>query len=164
MKNRVKISWLLVYFLTQLVTLVVITLLFTLGLILPELILYPMALTVTALLSTVTAVWASNHLSGSSQETSPTDVVVRSVALAVVLSILLSVGAPLNWLPSPPIVVSSLAGVIMAVTAVYFTVQLRQPADSFKAGSHRYLLWLAAALLIPPIVIFLASLLGWAGA
>ena len=62
MKKTPVYFWLLVLFLTLLVSVFANTLLFSLGLILIEFLVYPLALGITALLTGLTAVWLSNKL------------------------------------------------------------------------------------------------------
>jgi hypothetical protein len=74
--------WLLVWLLTQGISLISVTLLFTLGLILIEFLLYPLALCIVALLAGLTAVLASNLLVRDGLQTPVEAIVVRCEATA----------------------------------------------------------------------------------
>jgi hypothetical protein len=156
--------WLLVWILTLVISLVSVTLLFTLGLILIEFLLYPLALGVSALLVSLTAVWTSNQLVRDDLQTPVKAVVVRCEGAAVLLALILIIGYAGDWLPSPPIVVSSIAATILAIIATYSARQLRQPPITDPYQTRRIVIWLIVALAAVPIVIWLASLFGWAGA
>lgn len=164
MKRRNFTLWPLVWLLSQFVSLVSVTLLFSLGLILIEFLLYPLALAIAALLTGLTAVYASNRLIRDGWQT-PVQAVVRwCEGTAVILSILLIMGNMSGSLPTPPIVVSSISAVILAVVATVSAHQLRQMPLPNPQRPRRVLVWLLLALLALPVVIFLASLFGWAGA
>jgi len=163
MKQSSTLSWVLVLVLTLLVSLVLTTLLFTLGLILIEFLLYPLALGISALVTGLTAVWSSNRLVRDGQQALLTAVVQRSEGTAVLLALLLIVAAALDWLALPPIIISSAAALILAGVATYAAHQHRG-AEPEKIPTRRVVTWLLAAFLAIPLVIFLASLFGWAGA
>ena len=154
--------WLLIFLLTLLVSVVSATLLFTLGLILIEFLLYPLALGIAALLTGLTAVWLTNRLSNDGLQTPVEGVVKWCEGTAVLLALLLILANALGWLPYPPIFISSGTAVILALVATFSAAQLRQ-ADSMTP-TRRIVTWLIIAFLTIPLVIFVASLFGWAGA
>jgi small-conductance mechanosensitive channel len=164
MKKTPVYIWLLILFLTVLVSVIANTLLFTLGLILIEFLLYPLALGITALLTGLTAVWLSNKLIHDGLQT-PVGTVVRwCEGTAVLLSLLLILGNVMGWLPHPPVLVSSGAALILALVATYLASQLRQTVPVDQPATRRIAAWLIIAFLAIPLVIFVASLFGWAGA
>ena len=164
MKKSPILIWLFVWFLTQVVSLISVTLLFTLGLILIEFLLYPLALGVTALLTGLTAVWAANWLVKDGLRTPVEAVVVRCEKTAIGLSLILIAGYAIGSLPAPPIIASSITAIILAIVAVYSARQLRQPPVTAPHQTRRIVVWLLVAFIAIPGVIFLASLFGWAGA
>jgi len=164
MKKTLVYIWLLIFLLTLLVSVVSATLLFTLGLILIEFLLYPLALGITALLVGLTAVWLSNRLVKDNLQTPVEAVVVRCEGTAVLLSLILILGNAMGWLPNPPILVSSGSAVILSLVAVYFAAQLRGVVPAEQISGRRIVAWLLVAFLAVPLVLFVASLFGWAGA
>lgn len=164
MKRTPFLTWLLIWIFTLIVSLISVTLLFTLGLILIEFLLYPLALGVSALLTGLAAVWLSNRLVKDSLQTPVEAVVVRCEGTAVVLSLILITIAALGLLPAPLILVSSTAAVVLAVVATYSAQQHRQPAATSPHQTRRVIVWLLLAFIAIPVVIYLASLFGWAGA
>ena len=78
--------WLIVLFVTLLVGVVATTFLFTLGLVLIEFLLYPLALGTSALLTGLTAVWLTNRLSSDDFQTPVVAVVKRCEGTAVFLA------------------------------------------------------------------------------
>ena len=140
--------WLIVFGLTLLVSVAATTLLFTLGLVLIEFLLYPLALGIAALLAGLTAVWLSNRCEGT----------------AVLLACLLILANALGWLPFLPIFVSGGTAIILALVATFSAARLRQAAPAAQTPMRRIVTWLIIAFLAIPLVIFVASLFGWAGA
>ncbi len=164
MKKTPVYVWLLIWLLTQVISLFSITLLFSLGLILIEFLLYPLALAIGALLTALTAVWLSNRLVRDDLETPVNEVVLRCEGTAVILALILIAGYLANLLPAPAIIISSAAATVLAVAAVVFSQQLRQPPMTDMHRTRRIIIWLLVAFVSIPVVIFLASLVGWAGA
>jgi hypothetical protein len=164
MKKTPVYIWLFVLFLTLLVSVFANTLLFSLGLIVIEFLVYPLALGITALLTGLTAVWLSNKLIHDGLQ-SPVEVVVRwCEGTAVLLSLLLIIGNKSGWLPNPPILVSSGSATILALVATYSAGRLRKEISADRTSVRRIVAWLICAFLTIPLVIFMASLLGLAGA
>jgi hypothetical protein len=164
MKKTPAYIWLLILFLTLLASVVVNTMLFSLGLILIEFLLYPLALGITALLTGLTAVWLSNRLLNDGLQTPVEPVVLRCEGTAVLLALLLILGNAIGWLPNPPIVVSSGTAVVLALVAAYSAGQLRQATPEAQTPVRRIVTWLVIAFLAVPLVLFVASLFGLAGA
>ncbi|MBK8903976.1 MAG: hypothetical protein IPM53_22530 [Anaerolineaceae bacterium] len=164
MKNTPAFIRLLILFLTLLVSIVATTLLFTLGLILIEFLLYPLALGISALLTGLTAVWLTNRLSHDNLQTPVAAVVRWCEATAVLLTLLLILGQAADWLPSPPIFVSSGSAIVLALVATYSAGQLRRAAPVEQPSARRIAAWLVIAFLAIPLVLLVASLFGWAGA
>lgn len=156
--------WLIVLFVTLLVSVVATTFLFTLGLVLVEFLLYPLALGITALLAGLTAVWLTNRLSNDNLQTPVAAVVRWCAGTAVLLALLLILGNALGWLPFPVIYVSSSSAIILALVATYAATQLRTAAPVEQPTTRRIVAWLIIAFLAIPLIIFVASLFGWAGA
>lgn len=157
-------GWLLVWLLTQLVALVVITFLLALGLILIEFLVYPLALGIGALLASLTAVFAANLLVNDGLQTPVNPVVGRTEVTAVVLAILLIAAAGTNLLRAPLVYASVITAAIITFVAVYTAWRFRAPPMPDPGRRRRVLIWLLLALAAPPLVIFIASLFGWAGA
>jgi hypothetical protein len=155
-------TWLLVWLPTQIVSLAAATLLFTLGLILIEFLLYPLALGISALLAGLTAVWASNRVVHDGLQATAEAVVLRCEAAAIVLSLILIAASASGRAAAPPILASSAAAVVLAIMATYGAITQRFPAQANQR--RRILLWLLLALIAIPAVIFFAAQFGWAGA
>ena len=164
MKKTSFLIWLIVWLFTQVVSLVSVTFLFALGLILIEFLLYPLVLGIGGLLVGLTAVWLSNLLVKDDLETPVNAVVGRCEVTAVALSLILIPAAFVNMLPSPPIFVRTAAATILAVAASYFAYQQRRPPIDDPDCTPRIIIWLFVAIASIPVVIYLASLVGWAGA
>ena len=156
--------WLIVFGLTLLVSVVATTFLFTLGLVLIEFLLYPLALGIVALLVGLTAVWLSNRLSHDNLQTPVAAVVRWCEGTAVLLALLLILANTMGWLPFPVIYVSSGSAIILALVATYAATQLRAAALVEQPTTRRIVAWLVIAFLAVPLVLFVASLFGWAGA
>jgi small-conductance mechanosensitive channel len=156
--------WLFVWLLTQIVSLTAVIFLFTLGLILIEFLLYPLALGIGALLSGLTAVWASNRLVKDGLQTSMEAVVLRCELAAAILSLILIAASAAGFTAVPPILTAGAAAFFLALVAVYSTVKLRHPPLPGTNSPRRAIALLVIALMAIPAVIFLASLFGWAGA
>ncbi len=156
--------WLIVFGLTLLVSVAATTLLFTLGLVLIEFLLYPLALGIAALLAGLTAVWLSNRLSSDNLQTPVAAVVRWCEGTAVLLAFLLILANALGWLPFLPIFVSGGTAIILALVATFSAARLRQAAPAAQTPMRRIVTWLIIAFLAIPLVIFVASLFGWAGA
>lgn len=156
--------WLIVLGLTLLVSVVATTLLFTLGLVLIEFLLYPLALGISALLTALTAVWLTNRLSNDALQTPVQSVVRWCEGTAVFLALLLILGNAMGWLSFPVIYVSGSSAIILALVATYTAGQLRQAAPVEQTPKRRIIAWLVIAFLAIPLVLFVASLFGWAGA
>ncbi len=156
--------WLIILGLTLLVSVIAATMLFTLGLILIEFLLYPLALGITALLTGLTAVWLSNKLIHEGFQTPVAAVVRWCEGTAVFLALLLILGNALNWLSFPVIYVSGSSAIILALVATYSAAQLRQAVPAEQTPKRRIIAWLVIAFLAIPLVLFVASLIGWAGA
>jgi hypothetical protein len=155
-------TWLLVWLPTQIASLTATTLLFTLGLILIEFLLYPLALGISALLAGLTAVWASNRLVHDGLQASAEAVVLRCEAAAAVLSLILIAVSASGRTAGPVVFASSVSAVVLAVVATYGAITQRFAAQGNQR--RRILLWLLLALMAIPVVIFVAAQLGWAGA
>jgi hypothetical protein len=156
--------WLLVWLATEIVSLAACLFLFTLGLILIEYLLYPLALGITSLLAGLTAVWASNLLIRDGLQALIEPVIWRCEITAVVLSIILIGIAAAGLSVVPPIFVAISAATILAVVATFAASRLRKPPVEDPRRKWRALLWLLIALIAIPLVIFIASLFGWVGA
>ncbi|MFN2135107.1 MAG: hypothetical protein ACK2UK_04080 [Candidatus Promineifilaceae bacterium] len=164
MQDTPLLKWLLIWLPAQIVSLVATIFLFTLGLILIEFLVYPLALGVSALLTGLTAMWASNRLIKDGRLASAKAVVLRCEAAAAALALVLIVASASGRAPSPPIIASSAAAVLLAILATYAAVTQRFPPQELPDQRRRVLLWLLLALLAIPTVILVADQFGWAGA
>ena len=156
--------WLLIWFCTEVVLVVVITLLFAFGLILIELLVYPLALGIGGLLAALLASWLANRLVDDGRYTAPLAVTAVSLLVALIWAIallLIDVGYIINL---PPIFYSISAATILAVTATVTSNRLRRVQPPRPQETRRLLRWLLLSFLAIPAIIYLASLVGWAGA
>jgi hypothetical protein len=119
---------------------------------------------IAALLTGLTAVWLTNKLIHDSLQTPVAAVVRWCEGTAVLLSLLLILGNTMGWLPHPPILVSSGSAVVLALAATYSAGRLRTPVPVAPPATRRVVAWLVLAFLAVPLVLFVASLFGWAGA
>jgi hypothetical protein len=138
--------------------------LFAFGLILIEFPLYPLALTIMALLAALTAVWSSNWLVHDGQHTAPRPVVMTCEVVAIVLAVLLIILAVMNIAGGPAIYVSLPTALLLAITAVFSARNNRTTQTAEPNEGRQALIWLAIAVVAVPLTIFIASLFGWAGA
>ena len=156
--------WSLVGLLTVIVSLVSSTFLFAFGLILLEFLLYPMALGIAALFAALTASWSSNWLINDGQHTPPRPVVIACELLAVALAVLLIILSAAGALNVPPIFVSTPAALLLAATALVSTQSNRSSQPAAVYERRQTVIWIALSILAVPLIIFIASLFGWAGA
>jgi hypothetical protein len=156
--------WSLVGLLTVIVSLVSSTFLFAFGLILLEFLLYPMALGIVALFTALTASWSSNWLIADEQHTPPRSVVIACEILAVALVVLLIILRAADALNVPPIFVSTPAALLLAATALVSSKSNRSSQPATAHERRQTLIWIALSILAVPLIIFIASLFGWAGA
>lgn len=163
-RGSVGLGWLLVWLLTQIICSAAMLFLFTLGLILIEFLVYPLALGIGALLAGLTATFAANGLVRDGRQTLVNPVVARCEMAAVIFSILLIAASGMGLLQVRLIFVIVVAAVAMTAIAVYFAGQYRGLPIPDPRKNRRVAIWLFIALAAVPVVIFLASLLGWAGA
>jgi hypothetical protein len=157
-------SWSIVGLLTVIVSLVSTTFLFTFGLILIEFLLYPMALGIAALFTALTASWSSNWLMADEHHTLPQPVVFACVGLAAVLAVLLIILAAAGALNIPAIFVSTPAALLLSATALVMTKSNRTAQPATVHEKRQSLIWIAVSIVAVPLIIFIASLFGWAGA
>jgi hypothetical protein len=156
--------WFLIWVCTELLLVVVITLLFALGLILIEFLLYPLALGIGGLLAALLASWLANRLIDDGRYSAPLAITAVTLLLALIWSmalILIDVGRIINL---PPIFYSVSAATVLAISATVTSNRLRRVQEPRPAETRRLLRWLLLSLLAIPLVIYLASLVGWAGA
>lgn len=158
------LRWFVVGLLTVIVSLASTTFFFVFGLILREFLLYPMALGIAALFTALTAAWSSNWLILDKQHTPPQPVVIACEGLAVVLSVLLIILQAAGTLNIPPIFVSTPAALLLAITALVVTKSNRSAQPVAASEKRQTLIWIAISILAVPLIIFIASLFGWAGA
>jgi hypothetical protein len=158
------LRWSFVGLLTVIVSLVSSTFLFIFGLILLEFLLYPMALGIVALFAALTASWSSNWLVLDEQHTPPRPVVMACEGLAVVLAVLLIILWSAGTLDVPPIFVSTPTALLLAATAFVVAKSNRSSQPAAAHEKRQTLVWLVVSILAVPLIIFIASLFGWAGA
>jgi hypothetical protein len=164
MSKSTTFAWSLVGILTLIVSLVSSLFLFSLGLILIEFLLYPLALGVVALLTAATAVMLSNRLAADGQHSPAKPVVLVNEGVAVILTILLIVVNLTGALDGPVIFIVIPAAVILTITAFMAARRYRSIQSPASGERRQILIWIGLALLAIPLVIFVASLFGWAGA
>ncbi len=164
MRRSHQAGWLLVFLLTLLVGLGTVTFLFVFGLILVEFLLIPVALLITGLLTALVAVYASNKFVRDRLRSPAGEVVRRTEWTAATLALILVLAYTLNLVPGPAIIMSSLAGFVLAVSSVFFASRFRLPPDSLLPEGRKILVWLLVAVMALPVVILIASWFGLAGA
>ena len=157
-------SWLLVWLPTQIASLAATIFLFTLGLILVEFLLYPLALGISALICGLTAVWASNRILKDGLQASMEAVVTRCELAAAILSLILIAASAAGFTAVPPILSAGATAFVIALVSVYSAMRLRRAPLPGTNSPRRAIVWLAIALISIPVVIFIASQFGWAGA
>ncbi|MCA9997106.1 MAG: hypothetical protein KDE56_15215 [Anaerolineales bacterium] len=156
--------WLLIWFCTEVILAVVMTLLFALGLILIEFLLYPLALGIGGLLAALLASWLANRLVDDGKYTAPLAITAVSLLVAIIWAIallLINVGRIINL---PPVFYSLSAATILAITATVTSNRLRRIQQPRPHETRRLLRWLLIAFVAIPVIIYLASLVGLAGA
>ena len=158
------ITWIIVVVFTFLVSFANHFLLFSLGLILIEFLLYPLALGVAALFTGLTAVFFSNFLLGNEQHTPYRPVVMACEGVTAVLAILLIILNAANLTNWPSIYIIIPTTLLLTITALLAVKRYRSDQPR-AANEHRQVaLWIVIAIVAVPLVIFIASLFGWAGA
>ena len=136
----------------------------TLGLVVAEYVIFPLALGVAAIFASLAAGWAGNALDQHTPRTDLLRVAGVTLAAAAVLAVLFLANAALRLvLLGPVFFVGLFATVVLALTATLATARFRSP----RAGSsdaRLTVMLLALAVLSVPTVIFLAWLAGLTGA
>jgi len=164
MKASTGLQWFLVFMIGMLISIVSITMLFSIELILNNYLVIPLALGITGLFSALGTVYSGNRLVGDGLRT-PYGAIVRYNELtAVVLVVILILVYSLELFRGPPIIISSSAGLVLGISSVYFASRLRLPPDSVPKERSQVILWLVIAFLSLPLVILIASFFGLAGA
>ncbi len=156
--------WVLIWLPVQIVSLVMTTFLFTFGLILVPFVVYLLALGVTAIFVSLTAVLAGNLLIKDDLRSSMGGVLLHTEIAALILAMILIVMYYAGINLTPAIWSSILPAVILAVIATYAAITLRVPSEQQPHQIRRALLWTVVALVSVPVTIAIASLFGWAGA
>lgn len=149
---------------TLAVSLVVSTFLFVLGLILADFILYPMALCISALFTAVTAVALNNLLFHDERHTALRPVVIVCEATAVILAAVLIIITAVGAINVPVILPSGAAALILALTAIIAARHYRAAEPAASNEKLQAVTWIALALAAIPLIIFIASIFGLAGA
>jgi hypothetical protein len=119
---------------------------------------------VVALLTAVTAVMLSNRLAADGQHSPAKPAVLVNEGVAVILTILLIVVNLTGALDGPVIFIVIPAAVILTITAFMAARRYRSIQSPASGERRQILIWIGLALLAIPLVIFVASLFGWAGA
>lgn len=158
------VSWIIVIVLTLLVSFASHFLLFSLGLILIEFLLYPLALSIAALFTALAATFSSNLFLGREQHTPPRPVVVACEGTAVVLTILLIILSATNSLNVPEIFIIMPSTLLLTITALVAVKRYRSSQPAALDERKQVVWWIGIAIVAIPLVIFIASLFGWAGA
>ena len=164
MKTSQSLQWAVVWAATQIVSLLVALFMFVLGLILAEVLLYPLALGVTALAAGLVAFWTANLAVKDGLRSPAGGVVGRTEAAAVVILLVLFGLGLLNALPSPPIFSVVGASVLLTLAAFAAAMRTRRAGPAAPGEKRNVLIWLAAAAAAVPGLICLGSLFGLAGA
>ena len=158
------ITWILVIVLTFLVSFASHFLLFSLGLILIEFLLYPLALGISALVTALTATFLGNFLLSNEQHTPPRPVVMACEGIAAVLAILLIILNAANLTNWPPIFIIIPTTLLLSTTALIAVKRHRSDQPAAANERKQVFLWIVIAIIAIPLVVFVASLLGWASA
>jgi hypothetical protein len=135
-----------------------------LGLIASEFVIYPLALFVAALLASVGAGWAANFLSPDDTRTRLLHVAGATVGLAAIIAVvLLAIETFRVALLGPVIYIGVFSALVLALAASVAAWYFRTQEKGSRDGLITFGL-IALAVLIVPVVIFLASLAGLIGA
>lgn len=136
-----------------------------LGLIVVEWLIFPLALAVAALLAALSAGWAGTFLARDQTQTRLLPVIgvteVVAVGTALIFLMMVRLGAA-NF--GPLIIPAVIFSLILTLTAGAATWRLRAPKQAAGSQVKLTLILLGLALVSVPGVVFLASLLGLAGA
>jgi hypothetical protein len=135
-----------------------------LGLIVVEYVIFPLALGVGAILASLAAGWTGNRLAADRSRTLLMRVVWTTELVALVLAVIFLANAALRLVLLGPVFYPGLfCAIALALTATIATGRFR--TRHIPANDGRLTLWLLVlAVVSVPVVIFLASLAGLAGA
>jgi hypothetical protein len=158
------LAWIIIGLFATIVSFISSFFLFSLGLILIEFLVYPLALSITALFTALTAVFLSNLLLDKGQHTPPRPVVMACEGTAVALAILLIILTVAKLLSVPGIFIVIPATLLLTSTALIAAKRHRSDQPVATNERKQVMLWIAIAIVAVPLVIFIASLFGWAGA
>lgn len=136
-----------------------------LGLIVIEWLIFPLALVIAALLAALSAGWAGTYLASNQMQTRlvPVIGVTEIAGIGVALLFLLLVRLGLASF-GPLIVPIALFSLVLTLTATIATWRFRGPQQNSGRDAKLTVTLLVLAVVSVPVVVFLASLLGLAGA
>lgn len=158
-------QWLVIFGAALLSSSAGLVLLIPLGLVVSELVVYPLALFVAALLAALSATWTQRALAGAGPPARLWPVLGLTEAGAAMLVALWFAAVALNVVVWGPVIVSALASsLVLALSATAAAFTCRGPADAEQDDKRTTLGLLVLALLSVPVVLFAASLFGLAGA
>jgi hypothetical protein len=135
-----------------------------LGLIVSEYVIFVLALVVSAILAALGGGWATNGLMGDGTRTRLLQLVgMTELAAVAVAVILLGVSAFRETMLGSVLNVALICSVLLAVAATVGALRLRSRVRNDRDGLITFGL-IALAVVLVPVVIFVAWLLGLAGA
>ena len=136
-----------------------------LGLIVMEFISFPMALGFAALLAAISASWAGARLATDQTRTQLLAVVGVAEATAVAIALLFLTSTSLREsIQGPWIWIGALCSFMLAFSASVATWRFREPSQGARGQGRLALILLGLAIMLVPIVIWVASRFGLTGA
>jgi hypothetical protein len=136
-----------------------------LGLIVSEFVIFPLALAIAALLAALSTSCAGTLLATDQTRTRILPVVRETEGAALGIALVFLICAALGVAPLGPwLLIGGLCIVILALIASMATGRFREPKQGAPGTARLTLSLLLLAVLIVPLVVWIASLLGLAGA
>ena len=135
-----------------------------LGLIASELVIFPLALGVAAILASVCAAWAGNLLAGNGTRTRLLQVVWATEGVAAVVVVVVLLAASLRVVLLGPLIYVALACIVALGIAAGVATWRFRTAERVRGEGRLTLGLLVLAVVSVPAAIFLAWLVGLTGA
>lgn len=157
------LRWLAVLIVTFIVSVVGSIPVFTIGLIVREVIVYPLTVVVMGLLAALTSSWMSNLLGDEQTHSRLLHVVAATEIVAILLVPLWGVLSYIG-LYGPNIFLLATWGMVISLSAYLAAWRFRSPTYSRRRDIFMSLVLLAAALFIAVVTIAIASRFGLTGA
>jgi hypothetical protein len=159
------VSWIGTFIITLIVTLVGMLGVLIFGLIVAEVIIFPLALIIAAALAALSAGWAATLLARDGMRTDLWAVLGVTEAVAVIFAVVvLATLALRNLLFGPVFGIGLVSSLILTLSAVIAAGRFRRPITQSQGDIKMTIILLVLAVLSIPLVIWLASLVGLAGA